>query len=88
MSINREKFDKNVRLWSICILIVFTALGWAWGVYTKPYQLHQCSLWMDILYSIAIGVCFTILYLNFKGVVIDKKESNICESITREDGKE
>ena len=88
MPINREKFDKNVCFWSVCILLIFTSLGWAWGEYIKPYQQHQYSLWMDILCSIAIGVCFTLLFLNFKGVVIDKKKPNIRESVVKEDNKD
>ena len=72
MPVDREKFNEDVRFWSVCVQLVFTGLGWVWGEYTKPYQQYQHWLWMDILCSIAIGVCFTILYLSFKGVIIDK----------------
>lgn len=74
MPVNRDKFTKDTFFGSLYIWFVFTALGWAWGELTKPYQRYQHSLLSNIACAMCIGVIFALLFLSLSGVVVDEKK--------------
>jgi len=74
MPVNRDRFTKDVFFGSLYILFIFTALGWAFQEFARPYARYQHSLYTDIASAICIGVLFVLLFLNLSGVIVDKMD--------------
>ena len=82
MPINYDKFNKDMLFGSFLVQFVFTALGWTYQEFTKPYAKYQYSLMSEIITAFILGLLAVLAYLNINGVIVDKK----IRKLNRKDG--
>jgi len=72
-----SKMDKRTYFTSVLIHFIVSTLGWLYYEIATPYFVFEMSEFEQFGLSMILGFLIVILYLNLKGILIDRKRESL-----------